>query len=234
MNGREGRQAGHLWAVSDPAFDRRGLRYAMSSVAQVSGDLLFSVSLPDGGQRILVGDLAGHGPEAAAWAPLLAQAFYDHAREAAPATATLDRLNGILRRIGTGEVFLAYGLVEWNPRRDKVCIWNGALPGLIRVAADGEFDRLPSLGLPLGVVGQLQLATECRSVNMGADDRLYLFTDGMNEATDAAGLPLGVETAEGLLAEGLPPDGLAAVVAGLRQRLGRDFHDDLTLVELRP
>jgi serine phosphatase RsbU (regulator of sigma subunit) len=206
----------------------------MSSVDGVSGDLLFSVSLPDGGQRILVGDLTGHGPEAAAWAPLLAQAFYDHGREAATATATLDSLNGILRRIGSAEVFLAYGLVEWNPRRDRVCIWNGALPGLIRVTAGGEFDRLPSLGLPLGVVGQIQLAAGCRSVTMGADDRLYLFTDGMNEATDAAGWPLGVETAEGLLVAGLPPDGPAALVAGLRQRLGRDFRDDLTLVELRP
>jgi serine phosphatase RsbU (regulator of sigma subunit) len=234
MNGREGRQAGHLWAVSDPAFDRRGLRYAMSSVDPVSGDLLFSVSLPDGGQRILVGDLAGHGPEAAAWAPLLARAFYDHAREAAPAIATLERLNGILRQIGAAEIFLAYGLVEWNPRRDEVRIWNGALPGLIRVTEGGKLDRLPSLGMPLGVVGQLQLASEGRSVTMGVKDRLYLFTDGMNEATDTAGQPLGVETVEGLLAQGRRADELTSLVTGLRQRLGRDFHDDLTLVELRP
>lgn len=224
-----------LWGVDHPGFHRFRLSYAMEAVESISGDLLCSALLPGGGQRVLLGDLAGHGAAAATCAPLLIHVFYQAAAAGEAAAAALGLLGAALHRHARADVFMAFVLAEWSEDRSGLWLWNGGLPGCFRVGAGGMVEHFPSRCQPLGVAGEGRAAAECQAVATAAGDQVFLFTDGFSEAADSAGDPLGVAGAEALLLARATSVGLGDVIAGLSAyRGGRPSADDVTVVGLRP
>jgi sigma-B regulation protein RsbU (phosphoserine phosphatase) len=101
----------------------------------------------------------------------------------------------------------------------------------ILVRADGSVERLSTGGLVLGVKDNALY--EQRETPLMAGDRLVLFTDGINEAENAAGLDFGderlVETV--VLHRDQPASGLLEKVFDrVREFTGSRFTDDATLV----
>lgn len=233
MLGRDA-AAVRLWGIDHCAFDPRGLRYAKSAVDDVSADVLFAATAGDGRQRVLLGDLAGHGRRAAACAPLLAHVFYQDVQAAGTAEDALARLNAVMVQHVPADVFMAYALVEWAPDRRRVRLWNGGLPGCFHIGAGGV-NRFGSCSFPLGVMGEIEVACEVHEQAVAEGERICLFTDGLNESLDDRGESLGVAAVERWLSGLSDADRLDQALEGfLSARRVRTFADDITLVELRP
>ena len=103
----------------------------------------------------------------------------------------------------------------------------------ILVRADGSVERLSVGGLVLGV--RQSALYEQREMRIVAGDRLVLFTDGLTEAENAAGVDFGDERlVETVVSYRDQPAGalLEQVFAKVREFTGGRFTDDATLITI--
>jgi sigma-B regulation protein RsbU (phosphoserine phosphatase) len=103
----------------------------------------------------------------------------------------------------------------------------------ILVRADGSVERLSAGGLVLGV--KEGASYEQGEVRLRTGDRIVLFTDGFNEAEDAAGNDFGDDRLVELVVRhrSLPAGGLLdTLFASVREFTGGPFKDDATLIAI--
>ncbi len=143
--------------------------------------------------------------------------------------------NQKLKAILPTGVFCAACLLEFNATYSTLNVWNGGIPDvLIRPPHGGGLRRLPSQHLPLGIVDNALLDRSVEMVAVLPGERIYVYTDGVIEASDLSGALFGQERLETYLTQKDAPDrlfeaicdGLAAFQAGGPQR------DDLTCIEI--
>jgi len=216
-------------------FDPTHLRFQLSSVDRSNGDVLMAATTPDGRQLVLVGDIAGHGPPAAASVPLIAHVFYSLAAAGEATEALLDQLNQVMYERLPLQIFMAFALVEVAAGRARLRIWNGGLPGCLCHRRDGAVEPVSSEFFPLGLRPFQDFTQDLATLAWREGDRFYLFSDGLSECENPQGEAFGEEAVIALLtAPGEAPD-LQEVWHAVARHLGsEDFRDDLTLVEIRP
>jgi sigma-B regulation protein RsbU (phosphoserine phosphatase) len=101
----------------------------------------------------------------------------------------------------------------------------------ILVRADGSVERLSIGGLVLGV--KESVLYEQREIRLVAGDRIVLFTDGLNEAENAAGVDFGDERLVETVVMHRDQSAAAlleTVFARVREFTGGRFTDDATLI----
>jgi len=216
-------------------FDKRNLRYLMSSVDKTNGDVLLSAFTPDGRQWVLVGDIAGHGPAAALGIPLVSQVFYRQAGQGCVAKDLLEELNSAMFEKLPTIIYMPYVFVEISTDRHLLGVWNGGLPGCLLSEPDKAPMHFSSTTFPMGMCANYRLDDDGhQTAEFPKDGRLWLFTDGLSELPGQADQRLGGDGAVALL-DGL---GQQEDLTKLWQKL-EDYHgspqfpDDMTLVELR-
>jgi sigma-B regulation protein RsbU (phosphoserine phosphatase) len=151
---------------------------------------------------------------------------------------SLVQLNGRLAtELGRGE-FVALTLARYSPSERKVELSNAGAPDpyLIRPGEPAQPLSAPGPRLPLGVREQVAYAS--RNLVLADDQSLLLLTDGLPEARDADGEPLGYEVLESMLSEehsaGSPLSWLSGLFDSVQQRTVRAPEDDWTAAMLVP
>ena len=205
----------------------------------VSGDFLDFYSLPDNRFGVSIGDVSGHGVEAAILMGMAKMAL--RIRSQALGTAhemmvlTNRDLFGELRRSAFVTAFFA--LVDRETRKMSY-VRMGHPPALIR-RVTGDCEPLDAPGLPFGADEGKRFCAcvEEHDVQLEAGDILLLYTDGVTEA-EARGQQFGMERLyKALMAA--PAGGTAQAILGsiedtLNAYLGDTPHrDDVTMVCLK-
>jgi two-component system, chemotaxis family, sensor kinase Cph1 len=174
---------------------------------------------------IVLGDVAGHGLDAAAITAQLRHALRAHLLRAAGPGAALDGLNEVIGALLPGEMATAV-VAELDPATGEVLVASaGHLPVLHATAAGADYvqgGRGPALGV-LDEVGY----PEAR-LQLAGDDRLLLFSDGLVERRGGHTLTDGLDELRDAVAAGpADPDGLIEAVLRAMHPQGID---DVTLV----
>lgn len=199
----------------------------------LGGDFLDAVRTPDGGLAVLVGDVCGHGPRAAALAARVRASWRTLALAGSP-LERLDVLDRIVVSERPDEDLFATVVVAHVDAEGETLRWAlaGHPPALLDtgygVEALGDEGRGPALGLIGGIpwpVGVRELPEHWT---------LVLFTDGLIEARGLAGgerlellgLQALVESSRGT--DGISPAALVRAVARIGD--GRGLEDDLALL----
>ncbi|MFD5162313.1 PP2C family protein-serine/threonine phosphatase [Streptomyces hawaiiensis] len=213
-----------------------GLYRAAQSGTLVGGDF-FDVRAGPYGVRAVMGDVQGHGLSAVATVASLLGAFREAALDQPDPEAVAARLDRRLVVDSAGdphaELFATAVLLDFSDdaRAVRIVACGQAGPMLLRDGRVVELDVEPCTPLGLG----LAEATPARvvSVSLRAGDRLFLASDGVTEARDAAGVfyPLA-ERLPGLAAE--DPVALAERVWTDLVRHCPDVQDDVTMLVLAP
>ena len=73
-------------------------------------------------------------------------------------------------------------------------------PPMLYRRADGTVERLPAHGLPIGILADVEYPSG--ELRLQPGEMLFLYTDGLLEARDPAGVELGVERIEKLVSSG--------------------------------
>lgn len=201
----------------------------------VGGDFYNLFRLGPGKTGVMIGDVSGHGYQAALIMALTMSASAIHSQATADPGETLNALLSSLRdELATTEMYISmfYGVVDRNAGRLRYA--NAGHPHAFVIPKSGKVERLPALDPPLGM-GSATPSGSSRPWTTG--DLLLLFTDGVSDARDRQGERLGedkiVEVARRHRDEA-PAQLLDRIFRLLDQHTGDTRRrDDLTLVALR-
>ena len=206
---------------------------------EVGGDYYGYIPLPGGRIAVAVGDVAGKGIAASLlMAKLSSDIRFSMLSEPDPGNA-ICKLNDLLYEFTSQlDRFVTLAAVFLDPLTHSATMVSAghSLPVLYRPTS-GEFrDAMPKdvAGVPLGILDGFPFETY--QITLMAGDSLLLFTDGVNESMSLNNVEFGMEGVERVLREAGDAGPRALVerlVATVKQHaIGRDPHDDLTVVAL--
>jgi serine phosphatase RsbU (regulator of sigma subunit) len=203
----------------------------------VGGDFYDLFEVADGRFGLLLGDVSGVGPEAAALTGVARYTVRAVAEAEEAPSAVLARLNEALLRLGSDR-FLTAVYATLEPKPDgvvPVVLCSGGHPPAFVLRDDESVEVLDRAGgMLLGVFRTVELADD--KVVLQPGDTLVLVTDGVLEARDGHGVEYGYPRLEALLATcaGRSAEGIARRIerSVLDHREDR-ADDDLAIVVLR-
>ena len=209
---------------------------------RLGGDFVDLVTDADGTVRAVIGDVAGHGPNAAAIGAHLRAAWHALARRRLGAAEAMKTLNQLIMeesdRAETEDhmpVIATVCAVELPSHRSTATFVSAGHPPAL-LLHDGEVMTMPLGGLPLGVESS---EWQPASVALPSSWSLLLYTDGVIEAhaDPTSQARIGIDGLIALLAgssdgEATTSAGLGRLMAAAESTNGGPLADDATLLAL--
>ena len=147
---------------------------------EVGGDFYDVFPQGDGSWAVVIGDVCGKGPQAAAVTALARYTLRAHAVAGLRPSYMLMRLNdALLRQRAPGFVTVALARVDLTASGARVELATAGHP-LPILAAGGEAIPVGEVGTPLGIIEQPELPQV--TLELAAGDLLAFYTDGVSEA----------------------------------------------------
>lgn len=200
----------------------------------VSGDFYLLTNGPDNSTVAIVGDVVGHGPNAARLATFVRARFAALAASTSDPAELLVLVNGaLIDRPGRQRELVSAVCLRFEARGDSLS-WAVAghplplrLPGMEELAAESDT-------FLLGAKANLSLRNS--ETSLGGGDGVVIYTDG---ATDVRkeGVPLGRDGLTGLLAplSALPARAMVSrMEAAILKWADEPIRDDLCVLVLKP
>ncbi len=194
-------------------------------LAQVGGDWYDVFALDNERYFFSLGDVTGHGMEAALVMSRVRQAFVSFASVDDEPASILERANRVLRMHKESMVTALCGV--FNTRTGDLTYGSaGHLPSLIR-SVDGSIREVTSNAPPLGITDKFRVERVRDHLQPG--DILICYTDGIVE--NERDLVRGEERLRAVLGQ-LTPFEFAAPARAIRERIlgARRGHDDVALL----
>jgi hypothetical protein len=203
----------------------------------VGGDFYDLFEIHDGCFGLLLGDVSGVGPEAAALTGVARYTVRAVAEAEGKPCSVLTRLNEALLRLGS-ERFLTAVYATLEPKADgvvPVALCSGGHPPAVVLRDDESVEILDrAAGMLLGVFPTVELSDD--DIVLQPGDALVLVTDGVLEARDDDGREFGYQRLGELLATcgGRSAEGIARrIERSVLDHRGDRADDDLAIVVLR-
>ncbi|MFN2617824.1 MAG: SpoIIE family protein phosphatase [Thermoleophilaceae bacterium] len=218
-----------------PGLDTAARFRAAGEGTEVGGDFYDLFQTGRRGWTVVVGDVCGKGPDAAAVTALARYTLRAAAMRERLPSRSLRILNEALLRQRTDRRFctVAYAYLERANGSTRIGFASGGHPLPLLLRQDGEVSSFGVFGTLLGVVPDPSLE-DCAD-ELTAGDALVFYTDGVTEARGEGGM-LGEEQLAEVVAScaGLKADAIAARVeeAALGAQDGSPT-DDIAVVVLR-
>jgi serine phosphatase RsbU (regulator of sigma subunit) len=202
--------------------------------AQLGGDFYDAIEHDDGTCAVLVGDVVGHGPDAAALAARLRSAWRALALAGLDQVAILGVLDRFLRCEGESFTFASLAILVVDRDRRAGTLVLAGHPPPVRLGA-------PSTPVGAGVHGPLVgVMPDPRwspvDVDLGAGTEFLLYTDGIVEGwadanhSERLGVEVLVEVLDLLRDRGLAGASLLdALIDEVQRRNGLPLRDDVAL-----
>jgi PAS domain S-box-containing protein len=212
----------------------------MEPAAEVGGDY-YDVVSKDGGVFFGIGDVTGHGLESGVIAimvqtavrTLLASGQYESRK-------FFDVLNRVIydnaRRMNCDRN-LTLSLLHYQ---DGLVTVSGQHEEVLVVRSNGVLERHDTLnlGFPLGLEEDISSLIGEARVPLQSGDVMVVYTDGITEAINCAGVTFGIERLSEAVrtSHGQPADAIReAVLSSLREYIGgQHLLDDISLLVIKP
>jgi sigma-B regulation protein RsbU (phosphoserine phosphatase) len=197
----------------------------------VGGDYYDVIRLSDHKLAVCIADVVGKGVSAALLMANLQATVRAYASQVAPPSWLCSRVNDVLCNNIAADKFvtLFYGILDSETRTMQYANAGHLPPVLMHV--DGTTEQLNEGGAVLGVFRGWQY--QDGTVYLGAGDRLFLFTDGITEASSSDGEEFGerglLQAAKGGASLCLA-DLKTHLLVELNQFCNARLHDDATLM----
>lgn len=219
-----------------PELEEPGFRLAARNgpARWVAGDFYDVFRLADGRLGIAVADVVGKGMGASLIMASV-KAVLPFVASGVGAAEALRRLNAKLATELAPREFVALTFARYEPSSGQIEIANAGLPDpyLISSGAPPRALSVPGARFPLGA--RATTSYEELSFRLAPGDRVLFLTDGMPEAPDPRGDPLGYEAFAAMLpplSSGEPGGGLDGLFARVASATQETREDDWTALLL--
>jgi serine phosphatase RsbU (regulator of sigma subunit) len=202
--------------------------------AELGGDFYDAVEAADGEISVLIGDVAGHGPDAAALATRLRSAWRALTLAGLPQRQVLETLDALLRSEVEALTFATVATLVIAPDRSRGVLHLAGHPPPLMLGPQSRVVGAGSYGHLLGVMPTPTWTPV--EVPLGPGAAVLLYTDGLIEGRAGPGeaTRLGIdalaELAGSLVARGVTASALLdALLAEAQRRNGEPLADDVAL-----
>ncbi|UNM13093.1 serine/threonine-protein phosphatase [Streptomyces formicae] len=221
------------------------LYLAAEAEARIGGDL-YAAARTAHGTRLIIGDVRGKGFEAIGDAALVLGAFRAAAHQQADLPALVEFMEGTVSSdlsdpavpgddpADHGEAFVTAAVLDVPDEEPALCVVNCGHPPPLLLRRGGQVSFLevrqpaPPLGLTEFVA--CEFAAECFVFEAG--DIVLLYTDGVVEARDAAGVFYPLAERVGAWCGGAPGELLHHLCDDLLAHAGGHLGDDAAMVAI--
>ncbi|HQP47739.1 MAG TPA: SpoIIE family protein phosphatase [Spirochaetota bacterium] len=198
---------------------------------EVGGDFYDVIRIDDNTIGIFLADVSGHGVPAAMIASMVKSFINLHGQSGLTSSEFLQGLNKLLFPMIQGYfVTCFYGILSIDTYEMEYSLAGHPAPVLVK--STGEIYNLNAKGTALGIRDILPL--EARIVSFSAQDRMYLFSDGVTDVFSPEGEIFGITRLTGLFQQQVNDDidtALNRIMLTLRDFQERpEFTDDVTLL----
>lgn len=212
--------------LKDPA-----LEYWLEPTERCSGDLVAAARTPGGALHLLLADGTGHGLSAALDVMPLPHIFYAMTAIAHPIGSIAAEMNTKIKSLLPTDHFIAATLISVNPIEQVIEIWNGGNPPAWLLNGDGSLlHSAESRHLPIGVLDPEDFDASIETIRLKQDVQVILYSDGLVDAGNAIGEPIGVEQLLNVCITSSPADRMDNIRHFVKNHLGEaKSHDDISL-----
>lgn len=169
------------------------LQSTIRAAERFSGDVLLTAHAPSGELHILLGDFTGHGLAAALGAMPAADVFRTMAAKGFGGEQIMEEINNKLCTMLPTGMFMAAQFIRIDIARDFIQVTNCGMPdiGIIDTTPQTLKERIPSGGLPLGIVRNIGFHKLFQRIAITSTDTIVMVSDGVPEARNPQGDMLG-------------------------------------------
>ena len=229
--------------IEDNFIEAENFRYHISPKSVFNGDILLAAYGPSDNLYILIGDVTGHGLPAAVGAMPVSPVFFTMVRKGRSVGVIAAELNKVLGKLLPDNMLMAACLLELNGAGDQVAVWSGGLPPAVMADSRGAIKQMiEPLHCPLGMLTEHEFSQDIQVYSVSPDDKIYLFTDGLEESRNEQGEMFGDSRLYGLFdgqsidgqsTDGQSTDMYERILDTLSRFTGGvEQDDDITLAEL--
>ncbi|MDG9717249.1 SpoIIE family protein phosphatase [Streptomyces sp. DH24] len=219
-----------------PGFDLAARYAPFSQGLNIGGDFYDAFTAPDGRHVLVLGDVCGKGPDAAAITGLVRHTLWTAAQHTSDPAHVLNLINTALRRQNTPFCTLVYVVIDATRTPARLQIASAGHPAPLVRRANGDTAPLETRGTLLGVLETPRHPVT--DVELRPGDTLVLYTDGFTEGAGAADQRDPEDLAA--IVASLPPTDEPAVAGNVATALMDDAHrwwgerlrDDLAVMTL--
>ena len=210
------------------------IEHYLKPASVVSGDLLLVSASQSNDLYVMLADATGHGLPAALSLIPLSQTFYTMTNKGFRLSSIMRELNQQHRAHSPSDRFVAAIAACYRPLDNTLEVWNGGIPPAFLLNEEGKvLCRFNSAHLPLGIVDSTLFDSTVEVVKLSDENtQLFMYSDGLIEAENAAGQAFGKARLEQLLHQAASTR-LVNLQASLADHLGNHpAHDDVSYLQL--
>ena len=163
-----------------------------------SGDMLLTAFTPSRDIHILLADFTGHGLSAALGALPASEVFHAMTTKGYGIDEILNSINTKISKLLPTNMFMAAQYVSISNDLKYITVCNCGMPDILLLNSDRSAikQRMPSQGMPLGIIPDFNFSSICEHHNITYGDRIILSSDGVLEATNIQGEQFGEQRFE--------------------------------------
>ncbi|UTA47667.1 SpoIIE family protein phosphatase [Simiduia sp. 21SJ11W-1] len=207
------------------------VRLHMSAMSAFNGDVLLSALGPAGSFYIMIGDVTGHGLPAAVAAIPTYSTFKTMATKGLPVGTIAYEINEGLISVMPADMMMAALIMRIDKSGQEATVWSGGMPPMIVLDKNSHItQRIHATHAPLSMLPGKKFSRDIQHYTFDLGDRIYLYTDGIEEAEGEFGTMFGeTELVNSLVGSVDPFESLLNDVENFRS--GEKQNDDVTLLE---
>jgi hypothetical protein len=193
--------------------------------AEVGGDLVDVVPLPDGSVFAYVADVSGHGLSAGILMGMIKTAVRTQLFDLPSPTAVFERLNQVLPAVKESHMYATCTALRIHPENSGTCRVDYAIAGQPAMlhASGTRVSQLSDQQLPIGLLADAQYEDHSLEFKLGYT--LLVATDGILEAADKSGVEFGLDRLESVLRDNSNAP-LSAIAGEIQAALSSYRQDD--------
>ena len=208
-------------------------KFYISPASVFNGDVLLTTEGPSGSLYLLVGDVTGHGLPAAIGAMPVYSTFRTMAKKGKNIGSIVFEMNESLKKLLPDNMMMALVMVELDFASGRAFIWSGGMPDVIILNKEGDIrQKVVARHAPLNVLSSDKFRKDVDVISLEDGDRLYFYTDGIEEARNEHDEMFGPERFQALFSGDVSQVFDGIIEANANYLKNSDQDDDITLVEV--
>lgn len=211
-----------------------GITIHLQSFSSFSGDIALAKRSPTGDLFFMLADATGHGLSAAITIMPVVTIFNTMVDKGFLLPHIVSEMNKKLVNDTPADRFVAAILLEFNPTKNLLSVWNGGMPRACWVDKGEITHRFSSTTMALGILDDAIFDANVTTLELPTSGFLCAYSDGLYEQVNANRQAFGIERVEQLL-KSSEPNKVQLLINELQFHAdGMKYDDDVSICVLEP